>query len=114
MRGHDFFRWPDGKGGFGSVGFQDPNGKDGDKPQPDHPEKARSCRSCETTGGTLQYGAGKGKSGDAASDAEIQDCLKNRPIKGTYGGICNNCNGWANGAESDCGLACNGNSYIPK
>jgi len=114
MRGHDFFRWPDSNGGLGSVGLQDPNAGNGDKPQPDHPTNARSCRSCETTGSPIKYGKGAGKSSDSASDAEINDCLKNRPMSGSYNGLCNNCNSWADGAEKDCGLSCNGNSYLPK
>jgi len=116
MRGHDFYRWPDGNGGYGSVGFQDPHGKDGDLPKSDHPENARTCQKCEKNGGKLKYGSGSaaGKSSDDASDAEIQDCLKNRPIKGNYGGLRNNCNDWAGGAAKDCGLTCNGNPYLVK
>jgi hypothetical protein len=111
LRGHDFFRWPSPGGGFGSVGFPGPGGST--LPVRDQPEKARSCRSCETTGSPILYGSGAGKSSDSASDAEIQDCLRNRPLKGKYGGFCNNCNDWANGAEKDCGLWCSGNSYLP-
>jgi hypothetical protein len=106
VRGHDFFRWPDGNGGYGSVGFQDENGKDGDLPKSDKPEAARLCGKCQKTGGTLKYGFGKKKAGRDATDAEIQDCLRNRPIKGDYRGIRNNCNDWADGAGEDCGLWC--------
>jgi hypothetical protein len=106
MRGHDFFRWPDGNGGHGSVGFQDENGKDGDLPKSDKPEQARLCGKCQKAGGKLKYGSGKDKRGLDASDAEIQECLKNRPIKGDYRGLRNNCNDWASGAAEDCGLWC--------
>jgi RHS repeat-associated protein len=118
IRGHDFYRWPDGNGGFGSVGYQNPIGKNGDKPTPDHPEKARLCSRCYRSSGILKYGSngssGKGKSGYSASDAEIIDCLKNRPIKGDYRGLRNNCNDWARGAAKDCGLWCSGNSDLVK
>jgi uncharacterized protein RhaS with RHS repeats len=114
LRGHDFFRWPEGTSGFGGVGFQDPNGRDGDPPQADHPERARTCRKCDKTGDVLKYGNAAGKPSRDASDEQIKDCLKHRPKKGPYDGLFKNCNDWANGAEADCGLSCNGNPYIPK
>ena len=40
--------------------------------------------------------------------------LKNRPIKGDYHGLSNNCNDWAEGAAKDCGLWCDANSYLVK
>ena len=114
IAGHPFFRWPDGNGGFGSVGFQDPNGKDGDLPQPDHPEEAKACYTCQRLGATLKYGSGQGKDARWASDGEIQDCLKNRPLKGDYGGLLNNCFDWVNGAKKDCGLWCFRDNVLKK
>jgi RHS repeat-associated protein len=114
IRGHDFFRWPLHGRGYGGVGFQDPNGRSGDLPQPDHPERARTCRKCEKTGSPLKYGGAAGKTSDNASDADIVDCLQHRPKQGNYDGLRKNCNDWADGAESDCGLSCTGNNYTPK
>ena len=114
LRGHDFFRWPDGHGGYEGVGQQNPQAEDGTLPQPDYPERARACVHCYRTGRALGYGSGKGKSGRDASEDEIKDCIKNRPQKGKYGGLCNNCNDWARGAAKDCGLDCTGEIFVPK
>jgi RHS repeat-associated protein len=105
-RGHDYFDWPDGAGGRDGVGFNDPGGKDGDLPGSEKGATPRSCRPCYKTGAPLKDGKVAGKKGKDASDAEIQDCLKNRPIKGNYEGLRNNCNDWANGAADDCGIDC--------
>jgi hypothetical protein len=113
-RGHDFYRWPDGDGGHGSVGYRNPNGKDGSMPEDDCPEDARTCRRCFRNGSPLQYGSGKGKRSHKATDEEVQDCLKNRPIKGDYHGLLNNSNDWAKGAGKDCGLSCEPTLYLVK
>ena len=106
LRGHDYFDWPDGDGGRNGVGFRDPNGKDGDLPQSEAGSQPRSCRPCYKSHSPLKSGAGSGKPGTSASDDEIRDCLKNRPLKGNYGALCNNCNDWASGAAKDCGRFC--------
>jgi len=105
-RGHNYFGWPDPNGGTDGVGFRDPNGQDGDLPQSEAGSKARSCRPCYKSNSPLKYGKGAGKPGTSASNDDIKDCLKNRPIKGNYHGLKNNCNDWARGAEKDCGLFC--------
>jgi RHS repeat-associated protein len=112
--GHNFYRWPDGSGRYGAIGFQDPSGKDGDLPKADHPEQARKCRTCTPLSNKLKYGKGKDKDGYDATEEEILECLKQRPIKGDYGGISNNCNDWASGAAKDCGIGCNNPWYLVK
>ena len=100
IRGHDFLKY-----GNQGVGFQDPNGKDGDLPEAEEDVSvARSCLNCLRTGTPLQYGIGKEKPGNGATDEEIYDCLKNAPLKGNYGGLLNNCNSWASSAAERCGI----------
>ncbi|MGA4643310.1 RHS repeat domain-containing protein [Limisphaera sp. 4302-co] len=106
LRGHDLYRWPDGRGGWESVGFLDANAKDGALPEPDKPERARYCCKCYGTSERLQHGPGKGKKGLDATEEEITQCLKNRPIKGDYDGLFNNCNRRAVGAGKECGPDC--------
>jgi uncharacterized protein RhaS with RHS repeats len=97
LRGHDFFRWPDGNEGYVGIGFDRADAKGGELPRPDaDPERARLCYKCEKSGKVLKHGKGKGKVGYDASDEEIQDCLSKRPIEGAYNGLLNNCNDWAN------------------
>ena len=113
IRGHTFFRWPESNGRYGSVGLQDPTSKDKDKPEEDHPKNARACRICEKVGGILKYGSlGAGNTAANASESEVINCLKNRPIKGDYNGLFNNCNDWTKGAAEDCGLVCSGPWYL--
>jgi RHS repeat-associated protein len=102
LRGHDYFDWPDGDGGRDGVGYPG----QGTLPTSEAGSQPRSCRPCYKSNSPLKHGAGAGKSGTSASDDEIKDCLKNRPIKGNYHGLCNNCNDWASGAAKDCGLFC--------
>jgi RHS repeat-associated protein len=102
LRGHDYFDWPDGDGGRDGVGYPG----QGTLPTSEAGSQPRSCRPCYKSNSPLKHGAGAGKSGTSASDDEIKDCLKNRPIKGNYHGLCNNCNDWARGAAKDCGLSC--------
>jgi RHS repeat-associated protein len=106
IRGHDYFDWPDANGGRDGVGFRNPNGKDGEFPESEKGSIPRSCSACYKTHLTLKYGIGANKIGFNASDGDIKDCLKNRPIIGDYHGLNNNCNDWARGAVNDCGLTC--------
>ena len=106
VRGHDYFSRLLLDGTTDGVGFRDPNGKNGDLPESEAGSKARNCGHCNKSPSPLKFGMGSGKSGREATDDDVRDCLRNRPLVGDYGGLLNNCNDWANGAAKDCGLIC--------
>lgn len=64
------------------------------------------CKPCTKGGATLQYGSASGKSGSDATDAEIQDCIKNAKPSKPYHRLKYNCKDWAKEAAKKCGLDC--------
>ncbi len=91
----------------GRIGWGVSGGKKGDLPGTETKFGEKSCRGCKRTKSPLKYGVGAGKPGTLASDAEIIDCIKNRPLSHDYDPEKYNCRDWAKGATKDCGLDCN-------
>ena len=72
--------------------------------------RPNSCVTCEKANTSLKHGSGKGKVGTTATDAEVQDCIKNYPPRKPYkawGKGRYNCKDWAWEAATSCGLTCN-------
>jgi hypothetical protein len=99
---HNYLQYVDSEGnkwGYGWAGA--PKGVSEEHFNPN------SCKPCKMTSNPLQYGSGAGKVGNAASVAEIEDCIKNNPPTKPYKWYGYNCKSWAKEAAKNCGLNCN-------
>jgi hypothetical protein len=101
---HAYMQHVDDEGNKWGYGFGEPG------TAPETHFDPNSCKACKKTGGTLKHGSGSGKSGSAATDDEIKDCIKDHPPSKDYeawGKNRYNCKDWAKEAAANCGLDCN-------
>jgi RHS repeat-associated protein len=99
---HSYLQYVDSNGNKWGYGWG--GGKTGVPEQHFNPN---SSTPCQKGSGILKYGSGAGKSGSSASDAEVQDCIKNNPPTKPYSSTGYNCRSWAKDAAKNCGLDCN-------
>jgi hypothetical protein len=98
---HTYLQYKDQNGNLWGYGWGG-----APKPASEGAFRPNSCTACKKTSGTLAYGSGAGKSGDSASDVEIQDCIKQVKPSKPYNPLGYNCKAWALEAASKCGLSC--------
>lgn len=101
---HAYMQHVDDDGNKWGYGFGEPG------TAPEKHFDPNSCKPCKKTGGALKHGTGSGKTGSAATDDEIKDCIKNHPPSKDYkawGKNRYNCKDWAEEAAANCGLDCN-------
>jgi RHS repeat-associated protein len=101
---HAYMQHVDDEGNKWGYGFGEPG------TAPETHFDPNGCKTCNKTGGTLKHGSGSGKSGNAATDDEIKDCIKDHPPSKDYeawGKNRYNCKDWAKEAAANCGLDCN-------
>jgi RHS repeat-associated protein len=101
---HSYTRYTDSSGKRHGWGHAE--GGPHDEPDTLLNAKETKCASCTLAMGGLKYGKGKGKRGVDATGDEIYDCLRNRPSKGPFDSLWNNCWEYSIGAQGDCGLRC--------
>jgi len=108
--GHQYVQTPNDVDALGNpiIGWEITNQRKGALPLAATLKKGETtkCGACERTAGQLRFGNGKGKSGLAASDADIASCIKSRGMPQDYNTVTYNCQDWARDTPADCGLSC--------